>query len=81
MRRDAFGNMRPVNPLIEGVPYVWATIKGDTLTIYALLITEGGGYELQTYARTLTDKGLKLKFTRLVDGRQLKAINGVLKKK
>ena len=80
-RRDAFGNMRPINPLNEGDPFVWATIKGDTLTVYALLITEAGGYELQTYARTLTASGLQLSFTRLRDGRQLKAITGVLLKK
>jgi len=81
VRRDAFGNMQPINPLREGDPFVWATIKGDTLTVYALLITEAGGYELQTYARTLTAQGLTLKFTRLRDGEQLKAINGVLLRK
>lgn len=80
-RRDAFGNMRPINPLNEGDPFVWATIKGDTLTVYALLITETGGYELQTYARTLTASGMRLKFTRLRDGRELKAITGNLVKK
>ena len=73
--------MRPINPLNEGDPFVWATIKGDTLTVYALLITEAGGYELQTYARTLTADGMRLSFTRLRDGQQLKAITGVLLKK
>ena len=81
VRRDAFGNMQPINPLREGDPFVWATLKGDTLTVYALLITAAGGYELQTYARTLTASGMTLKFTRLRDGEQLKAINGVLLKK
>lgn len=81
VRRDAFGNMRPINPLNEGDPFVWATVVGDTLTVYALLITAGGGYELQTYVRTLTADGMRLKFTRLRDGEQLKAINGVLLKK
>lgn len=80
VRRDAFGNMRPINPLNEGDPFVWATIKGDTLTVYALLITEAGGYELQTYARTLTPDGMKLNFTRLRNGEKLKAITGVLRK-
>jgi hypothetical protein len=80
-RRDAFGNMQPINPLHEGDPFVWATIKGDTLTVYALLITSNGGYELQTYARTLTAKGLQLTFTRLRNGERLKAISGVLVKK
>lgn len=80
-RRDAFGNMQPINPLSEGDPFVWATVTGNTLTVYALLITETGGYELQTYARTLTAEGMRLYFTRLQDGQQLKAITGVLIKK
>lgn len=81
VRRDAFGNMQPINPLREGDPFVWATLKGDTLTVYALIITTAGGYELQTYARTLTADGMKLDFTRLRDGEKLKAITGVLIKK
>jgi hypothetical protein len=62
-------------------PFVWATLKGDTLTVYALIITASGGYELQTYARTLTADGMRLNFTRLRDGERLKAITGVLVKK
>jgi len=81
VRRDAFGNMQPINPLREGDPFVWATLKDDTLTVYALLITEAGGYELQTYARALTAGGMTLNFTRLRDGEQLKSITGVLLKK
>jgi len=81
VRRDAFGNMQPINPLREGDPFVWATLKGSTFTVYALLITSAGGYELQTYARTLTDGGMTLNFTRLRDGEQLRAITGVLLKK
>jgi hypothetical protein len=80
VRRDAFGNMQPINPLREGDPFVWATLMEDTLTVYALIITSSGGYELQTYARTLTPDGMRLKFTRLRDGEQLKAITGVLRK-
>jgi hypothetical protein len=80
VRRDAFGNMQPINPLQTGDPFVWATLKGDTLTVYALIITASGGYELQTYARTLTADGMRLNFTRLRDGEQLKAITGVLRK-
>ncbi|MEJ2119525.1 MAG: hypothetical protein P8Z76_02245 [Alphaproteobacteria bacterium] len=81
VRRDAFGNMQPINPLQKGDPFVWATLKGDTLTVYALIITASGGYELQTYARTLTADGMRLNFTRLRDGERLKAITGVLVKK
>jgi len=81
VRKDAFGNMRPVNPLNEGEVFVWATLRKSTLTIYALLIADDGGYELQTYARMLTAKGMNLRFTRLRDGEKQRAITGVLIKK
>jgi hypothetical protein len=77
-RRDAFGGRRPVDPLREDVPFVWATLEGKTLMVNALLIMDDGGYELQTYQRTLIKEGLKLKFTRLRNGEQLKKITGVL---
>lgn len=78
MRRDAFGGRRPVDPLREDVPFVWATLKGATLTVSALLIIEGGGYELQTYERTLIKDGMKLTFIRLRNGERLKQITGVM---
>lgn len=78
MRRDAFGGRRPVDPLREDVPFVWATLKGATLTVNALLIIQDGGYELQTYERTLIKEGMKLTFTRLRNGERLKQITGVM---
>jgi len=78
VRRDAFGGRRPVDPLREDVPFVWATLKGATLMVNALLIIEGGGYELQTYQRTLVKEGMKLTFTRLRDGEKLKQITGMM---
>lgn len=78
VRRDAFGGRRSVDPLREDVPFVWATLKGATLTVSALLIIEGGGYELQTYERTLIKEGMKLSFTRLRNGERLKQITGVM---
>lgn len=78
VRRDAFGGRRSVDPLREDVPFVWATLKGATLTVNALLIIEGGGYELQTYERTLINEGLKLSFTRMRNGERLKQITGVM---
>lgn len=80
VRRDAFGGRRPVDPLREDVPFVWATIKGATLTVSALLIIQGGGYELQTYERTLIKEGMKLVFTRLRNGERLKQITGLMTK-
>ena len=79
MRRDTFGNRVPLNPL-KGEPYVWARINADTLTVYAMIITEDGGYEVQVYERTRTTKGMDLRFSRLRNGVPLKEITGTLVK-
>ena len=77
MQRDKFGNAVPLDPL-KGEPYVWARIQGKTLTVHALHIIEDGGYELQIYERTLREKGLDLRFSRIRNGEQLRVITGSL---
>ncbi len=77
MRKNKFGRSVPLDPL-KGEPYVWAKIEGRTLTVYALLITDQGGYEMQVYRRTLSAQGLELSFNRFRDGQRLKAIEGTL---
>ncbi|MCG8509874.1 MAG: hypothetical protein MI741_11665 [Rhodospirillales bacterium] len=79
MRNDKFGNAVPLDPL-KGEPYVWARIDGKTLTVYAMHIIESGGYEMQEYARTLSDEGLGLRFSRVRNGERLKLITGSLKR-
>ena len=81
MRRDMFGNPQPIDPLMGEEPFVWARLKGSTLTVHALLITDNGGYELQTYNRTLTNAGLRLEFRRFRNGERMKTITGLLKRK
>ena len=70
MRRDVFGHLVPFNP-IAGDPYVWAGLDGDTLTVSALYLIDGGGYEIQVYKRTLTEAGMSLDFERVRDGKQV----------
>ncbi len=77
MKTDKFGGRVPLDPL-KGEPYVWARVGGDTLSVYAMLVTDEGGYEMQVYERTLTEKGMALKFSRILDGRPLKQITGTL---
>lgn len=79
MRTDMFGNRVPLNPL-EGDPFVWATIRDKTLSVYALMITPAGGYEMQTYHRTLTEQGMYLEFSRVRDGVPLRFITGELRR-
>ena len=77
MKRDKFGALAPLDPL-RGDPYVWAKIEGKVLTVYAMIITDTGGYEMQTYDRTLTETGLDLQFSRVADGQILKSIQAKL---
>ncbi|UEM19457.1 hypothetical protein JL100_020515 [Skermanella mucosa] len=78
-RRNMFGHFMPLDPM-AGEPYLWAHLEDDTLTVQALLITDDGGYEIQTYERTLAPHGLDLKFSRVSDGKVLKTISGVLRR-
>ncbi|MGI9385524.1 MAG: hypothetical protein ACR2PO_20425 [Methyloligellaceae bacterium] len=78
-KKDLFGHMKPLNPL-EGDPYVWAAIDGDTLTVRSLHIGKTGGYEIQVYGRTLTKDGMATRFERIRDGQNLKIIEGMLKR-
>lgn len=76
---DVFGNAVPLDPL-KGDPYVWGRIRGDTLTVFSLLIDAGGGYEMQEYHRTLASGGLDLEYKRIRNGRNLKKITVFLEK-
>jgi hypothetical protein len=78
-RRNMFGHFTPLDPM-AGEPLLWAHLGDDTLTVQALLITEDGGYEIQTYERRLAPHGLDLTFSRVADGKVLKTINGVLRR-
>jgi hypothetical protein len=79
MRSDLFGQSQPLDPL-KGDPYLWAQLGGRTLTVHAMLITDDGGYEMQTYERTLAEGGMVLKFSRDHNGREMKTIFGKLKR-
>lgn len=79
MQPDLFGGQKPLDP-IKGDPYVWSRITDGTLTVFALLIHDDGGYELLIYDRSLADNGLDLTFSRIKNGEQLKTIESKLEK-
>lgn len=54
------------NPLL-GEAVRWAAVRGNDMTVYSLAIGEDGGSELQVYRRTLTAKGMDIRFIRLED--------------
>jgi hypothetical protein len=74
-KKNVFGGREPLDPM-KGDAYAWARVEGQKLTIYALVITEDGGFEMQTYDRILLgDDNLHLKFSRIRDGETLKTID------
>lgn len=73
MREDMFGNRVPRDPL-KGEPYVWGRIVDRTFTIYALLITAEGSYEMQVYHRTLGEGGIDLEFSRYREGEAVRTL-------
>ena len=65
---------------MKGEPYFWAHIEGDTLTVQGMHVRDDGGYEMQTYERTLTAEGMVLEFRRVADGVVMKTIEGFLER-
>ena len=77
VRKDLFGKAVPNDPL-KGEPFSWAKISGDKLTVYTLMITDSGEYEMQTNERTLTPDGIDLQFSRVRDGELVLTVTGRL---
>lgn len=72
-------------PLAQGDPTAggdvsWARIEGDTLTVYIMSVSDRGIYEIQAYARTLTEDGMTLLFTRVRDGERIRKVSGKLER-
>ncbi len=65
---------------LGGEAFGWARIKDQTLTLHFMGIREDGGYEIQSYDRTLTGAGMDLRFVRLSDGEPVREVNGKLVK-
>ncbi|MDZ3837277.1 MAG: hypothetical protein U0S49_07880 [Rhodospirillales bacterium] len=80
MRANVFGDKVPMDPF-KGDPFVWARLSGKTLSVYALIILDDGGYDLQIYDRTLTPSGLDLVFSRWVDRQQVGGLSAQLVRK
>ena len=57
---------------------MWAGIDGNTLTVRALYIVDGGGYEMHEYKRSLSDTGLTLDFQRLSNGEKVTQVSAQL---
>ena len=65
------------NPL-EGETLLWARLAGSTLTVYSLAIDAQGGFDLDRYARTLTDEGMAVRYTRRIENDVILTVEGRL---
>lgn len=64
----------------DGGQVQWARIDGNTLIVNSFAVREDGSSELQTYYRTLTERGMELDFRRVLDGEVVRTAKGVLTK-
>ncbi len=90
-KKSTLLNFAPVEggKLYKGVgrtdPYsedgmAWARISGRTLTVYIMTISDSGKYNLQSYARTISGRGMDLDFTRIKDGDTTRSVKAKLVK-
>ncbi|UCH73832.1 MAG: hypothetical protein JSU82_16165 [Rhodospirillales bacterium] len=78
MLRESMFAQRRTPDLLKGDTVAWASIRGQTLGVYAMNVLDDGHYELRVYERTLTDLGMDLRFIRYRDGMALRELEGVL---
>lgn len=52
----------------------WAVINGDTLSAVQVSVLHDGSYFVTQYDRTLTDKAMDVRFTRIENGRIVRAV-------
>lgn len=79
MRTDMFGHPVPLD-LMKGEPLLWATISGETMTVYLIRILDDGSQDFQIDRYTRTPDGLKSEFVGLYDGEPLRRISATLRK-
>ncbi len=67
-KKNLFGGRDPLDPM-KGEPYAWARVKDQTLTVHVMYIRDNGGYEINSYERTLVGDGdITTQFSRIVNG-------------
>jgi len=79
MKTNLFGGQEALDPM-KGEPYFWAKITNQTLTIFGMLITEDGDYEIQRYDRTLQGDEMQVEYTLTKGDDFIKKINALLNK-
>ena len=78
-RANVWRATRALDP-IGGRIYSWAHLKDQTLTVNSFQILPDGSYEMQVYDRTLSGLGMKLEFSRIINGKLIRSVKGQLTK-
>ena len=63
---------------LRGGAYIWARLSGSALIVYVLAIDSDGSYIIQRYARSLSDTGMQMEFSRTRDGEEVLMARGRL---
>ena len=63
------------NPL-QGETLLWARLQDQTLTVYSLAINSVGGFHIDRYAHTLTDRGTVVHYTLRIENDRILTIEG-----
>jgi hypothetical protein len=77
VRKSMFARKQEPN-LLAGDTLAWASVRGQTLGVYAINVLQDGHYELRVFERTLTDVGMDISFIRYSDGRTVRELKGRL---
>ncbi|HEX7005542.1 MAG TPA: hypothetical protein VF274_00245 [Alphaproteobacteria bacterium] len=65
---------------LAGKDTIWGRVRGRSLILYFLDITDTGTYALSRYVRTLSGSGMDLEFTLIVDGEPVRTVRGKMVK-
>ncbi len=74
-----FADPKTANPL-KGETLLWARLEDSTLTVYSLAIDDHGGFDLDRYARTLTDHGMTVRYTHRIENERTLTVEGRLER-
>lgn len=79
MRTDLFGHQVPLDAM-KGDPFVWITIRDETLTLYVIRIADSGEQDLQIDKLTRTPQGLHDEFISFYGSEPVRRLTATLKK-
>ena len=71
--------MESREPVTDG-ELCWARLRGNTLSVYLMVVRDDGAYEIQKYDRSIVPSGMEMEFTRTRDGDKVRRVKGRLVK-